>query len=485
MCAVDDDFETLRDLFLEALARPPSGRAEFLQRSCPDGQVAARVAKLLTWHDRAEPLDFATPIPDIVLGPVTGHVREAAKEWLATPVLPSLIPAGTALEDLEVLDRIGVGGTGQVYRARQRSVDRIVAVKVVDRRTMTAAAVQRFRAEAVVAAKLTHVNLVEVHWFGEDPSRGLLYYTMRFVSGHTLAAVIDARAGARVTSACETRAWIERAIEVARALATLHGAGLVHRDVKPSNVMLEVHAGRERAVLVDFGLVHAVESLGSNQTVRATLSYAAPETLSSARVTARADVFGLGVTLRDLLCGTPPTLGLAADRVRVPVRTMAPGIDRRLAAIIDRATSLVPAMRHADASELAEDLGAWLRGDRLVAGQRAESGARGGERWPLWRWRQRPSRRSRATSTRACASKRRRGRWPMWRPRRSPRGSFRIGSGVLQCGPRSGPRTPGHAKRSTRFSLTSRVRTSPRLRSAPRPTCSAIRPRRIRYSPPS
>jgi len=281
------------------------------------------------------------------------------------------LEAGSLVGDFEVVEPIGRGGFGEVFRARQRSLGgRLVALKVLHRDALTAGARARFTQEAAIAARLHHPHLAEVHGFGEEPELGALYYAMRLVEGPTLDAVLQraARSPAVVRSAEWRRRTVASLAQIADALAVVHRAGLVHRDVKPSNVLLDGEAGdlldqlARDAVLVDFGLARAVDAASGCTTVLAplTLAYAAPEQYHGGEPTARVDVFALGATLHDLLTGRRGTDRERAAAGLEPVAELVPEVDADLAAIVGTATDVLPRWRYPDAGAMAEDLIAWL-----------------------------------------------------------------------------------------------------------------------------
>ncbi len=282
--------------------------------------------------------------------------------------------AGDRLGDFEIVDRLASGGMGVVYRARQLSLGRrIVALKVLANDRAGQHGVLRFQREALQLAGLHHPHLAEVYGFGEE--RGMLFLAMRLVEGANLRDVLEQRAVDRATGhdRRETRLVVERIAEVADALALAHARGLVHRDVKPSNIVLEggdraesLHSG---AVLVDFGLARPVDErvLTLTGASPATPSYAPPEQLLGQPVDARADVFSLGVTLHDLLSARRPTERMQASAGMEPLRELARDVDADLAAIVARAVDPEARWRYADAAAVRNDLRGWLAGEPVSA----------------------------------------------------------------------------------------------------------------------
>ncbi|HEX5009877.1 MAG TPA: serine/threonine-protein kinase [Planctomycetota bacterium] len=298
------------------------------------------------------------------------------------PGAPRLLP-GDTLGDFTVVGLLAVGGMSEVYRARQRSLgDRLVALKVVPASVTDGGGRARLRREALALAGLHHPSLVEVHGFGEEG--GLLYYAMRLVEGPTLAQVLARASAAGGSTPAWRRAVVAWMADVADALACVHAAELVHRDVKPANVVLqgpstELPCGVSAlaglggtAVLVDFGLARPVDAPAGTLTLQhaATPAYAAPEQLLGQGVDGRVDVFALGVSLHDLLTTRLPGARAQASAGLPPLRALLPDVDDDLAAVVARACDPQPRWRYPDAAALRDDLRSWLAG-RGVSARRA------------------------------------------------------------------------------------------------------------------
>ncbi|MEW6074588.1 MAG: serine/threonine-protein kinase [Planctomycetota bacterium] len=285
---------------------------------------------------------------------------------------------GERIGDFVLEEVLGEGGMGVVHRARQVSLgDRAVALKLLPLGGQTAARRERFRKEARAASSLSHPHLAAVHAFGEEGD--LLYYAMRLVEGPTLHAVLE-RLAVREGAADAVRLRrlvVERIAEVADALALAHARGLVHRDVKPSNILLDGQGStleellNRPAVLVDFGLAHETNGDWRTYSLVAGLTpaYASPEQRRGESVDSRSDVFALGATLHDLLAARPPDQRKPAATGLEPLREVVPGIDRDLAAIVAKAADPDPRWRYAGVGELRDDLRAWMEG-RPVAARR-------------------------------------------------------------------------------------------------------------------
>ena len=201
----------------------------------------------------------------------------------------------------ELLDVLGRGGMGVVYRARDRRLDRVVAIKVLPLDSaQDPTSVARFEREALAAAALTHRNIVAVFDSGRDD--GTRFIVMERVAGKSLAQLIAERGAFAVDEA------VAICVQVASALEAAHAAGIVHRDIKPANLMLDEHG---TVKVLDFGIVRLAggASLTQAATVLGSAAYLAPELSRGSRADARSDVYALGCVLYELLTGRPPFTG--------------------------------------------------------------------------------------------------------------------------------------------------------------------------------
>jgi len=271
--------------------------------------------------------------------------------------------------DYELLEQIGRGGQGVVFRARQKSLNRIVALKVIGLgHWATEAHLKRFRLEAEAAASLEHPGIVPIHDVGERD--GSCYFSMKFIEGGQLDEV------ARREPMLIRRA-VELIAKVARIVHYAHEHGILHRDIKPGNILLDRNGEPH---LTDFGLARLVEA---DSTVTGTLevlgtpSYMAPEQAAgnNAAVSSNTDVYGLGAVLYQLLTGQPPfaggttyeTIKLLLDTEPRPPRLLNPKVDRDLSTICLKCLEKDPKRRYSSSLALAEDLDRWLKHEPIRA----------------------------------------------------------------------------------------------------------------------
>jgi serine/threonine protein kinase/Tfp pilus assembly protein PilF len=273
------------------------------------------------------------------------------------------------LGDYELLEEIGRGGQGVVFRARQKSLNRTVALKVISLGHWASKAdLKRFRREALAAASLDHPSIVPIHEVGERD--GSCYFSMQFIEGGQLDEVVK-------HAPMSTRQAAELIAKVARTVHYAHEHGILHRDIKPGNILLDQ---KGEPHLTDFGLARLLES---ESTVTRTLevlgtpSYMAPEqaTGNNVQLTSATDVYGLGAVLYQLLTDHPPfaggttyeTIKLVLDTEPRPPRLLNPKIGRELSTICLKCLEKDPKRRYSSALALAEDLEHWLKHEPICA----------------------------------------------------------------------------------------------------------------------
>ncbi|MFN6191305.1 MAG: serine/threonine-protein kinase [Planctomycetia bacterium] len=287
--------------------------------------------------------------------------------------LPRFVPGVTALPatlgDYELVEEIGRGGMGVVYRAVQKSLGRTVALKMLLRRDLASRAdLARFRSEAEAAAQLDHPGIVSIFEVGECD--GHPFYSMRFIEGTTLAkqlasGPIPPRDGAALLA------------RVADAVQAAHDRGVLHRDLKPSNILIDA-TGRPH--VTDFGLAKRIEadqSVTHTGAILGTPCYMSPEQAAGSRgdVGPTSDVWSLGAILYQMLTGRPPfqaaspmdTLLAVLETDPPAPRTVAPGVNRDLEMIALKSLQKPQELRYASAGALASDLRAFLAGETIAA----------------------------------------------------------------------------------------------------------------------
>ena len=270
-------------------------------------------------------------------------------------------------------ERIGSGGMSTVYRAFDETLERWVAIKVLHH-TMEDDPVQleRFRREARTVARLNHPHVVTVIDAGEDDGHPFIVF--EYVDGDTLKGLIKRTGPLQVVEA------VAYAIEIGRGLMAAHQERLVHRDVKPQNVLIDPDG---RAKVTDFGISRSLDADGLTATGRVlgTTDYVAPEQALGEDVTEQSDVYSLGICLFEMLTGAVPfsaesQVGVAMKHVREPlpdVQALRPEMSAALAAIVERSTSKERRNRYADAAEMVDDL------EKVLGIEAARAGATNGE----------------------------------------------------------------------------------------------------------
>lgn len=271
--------------------------------------------------------------------------------------------------DYELIEVIGRGGMGVVYRAYQTSLKRVVAIKMIrENRRFGPESQQRFLAEAEANARLLHPGIVPVFEVGEY--QGHPFFSMQYVSGETLAERLKQGPMAQ-------RDATKILIDACRAIGYAHSKGVLHRDIKPSNILID-RQGRVR--VTDFGLAKFADSgdsLTHTGAVLGTPSYMSPEQASgrSNLVGPRSDVYSLGTVLYHMLTGRPPFIADSPMELALqvleqdppPPRLLEPRIDRDLEMIVQRAIQKPPDLRYDSADDLADDLECFLRDEPIRA----------------------------------------------------------------------------------------------------------------------
>jgi hypothetical protein len=348
-------------------------------------------AEVLLRRARGEPVDpeeyrrrFPAHVPGLrrrgaLDPPPPDAPRTSAGEATLAGPPPAPAPEPHAVPGYEILAEVGRGGMGVVYRARQRGLGRIVALKMVLAGGHAGPAeLARFRAEAEALAALHHPHIVQIHEIGEVG--GTPYFSLELCEGGSLAD--------RVGRAWPPREAARLVQTLARAVQAAHGAGIVHRDLKPGNVLLAADGSPK---LTDFGLAKRLEvDSARTQTgaILGTPGYMAPEQAAGKRdVGPAADVHALGAILYELLTGKPPfQAGGALDVLvaimqqdPVPVRQLNPAVPRDLETVCLKCLQKDPRQRYPSAEALADDLGRFLAGEPVKA--RPPGVLRRADRW--------------------------------------------------------------------------------------------------------
>ena len=288
----------------------------------------------------------------------------------------SRLERGRQLGDYRIVREVGRGGMGVVYEAVQTSLDRRVALKVLPAASMLAGnAVERFTREAATAGRLHHTNIVPVHAVGTE--QGIHYYVMQYIEGRSLSERLRERRDAGAPPDREYYGRVARwGRQAAEALEYAHGQGIVHRDMKPSNLLLDA---RDNVWIADFGLARAdaMATITVSGDVLGTARYMSPEQARGGhdRVDCRTDIYSLGATLYELLALEPAYEGesreavlnhIAFDTPR-PLRQVRADIPRDLETIVSRCMAKEPRHRYARAADVAEDCRRFLAGESIRA----------------------------------------------------------------------------------------------------------------------
>lgn len=346
--------------YLDDLQQGRATDAAALLRERPELESALRCLEALERFARAPGLDEAAPPAD-----------ETPTVTLTdtTPARPPGREAPRSFGQYELLAELGRGGMGVVYQARQKNLDRTVALKMVLASHLASEhQLRRFEAEGRAAACLRHANIVRLLDSGQV--EGQPYLAMDYIAGENLARRLQ-------RGPLEMDAAVRLVCDVARAVDYLHKQGIVHRDVKPSNILLDEEG---QPYLTDFGLAKLLAAdshLTGTGVAAGTPSYMAPEQAAGqpADVSPLCDVYSLGAVLYELLAGRPPFQAASAIDVLIQVlesepvspRRLNPAIPRSLATICLKCLEKQPAARYASAGELADDLERYLKGEEVEA----------------------------------------------------------------------------------------------------------------------
>ncbi len=352
-----------RTIFFEALDLPPNDRAAFLDEACANNpSLKRRIETLLQKHDTD--IDFLRlPVVEQLGIQISDFQtkNEGSLDFLETPHRAGSLGR---LGHYEVLEEIGRGGMGLVLRAFDEKLHRVVALKLLaPSNANSPSARQRFAREARAAAAVNHENVINI--FAVEDSAAIPYLVMEFVEGKTLQEKIHQK------TPNSLQEILRIGFQMAEGLAAAHRQGLVHRDIKPTNILLE--NGVERVKITDFGLARGVDDASVTQVglIAGTPQYMSPEQARGERVDARSDLFSLGTVLYALCTGQEPfradsslaTLRQVCDLKPRSICEVNPTLPRALGVVIERLMAKRPQDRFGSAAEVAEVL------SKLMSGQ--------------------------------------------------------------------------------------------------------------------
>lgn len=376
-----DRWHLMKSLFNQALDYPPYKRQMWLEETCPDVELRDEVLSLLAIEGLPEGIppekgdrpsnpgtahvNFSLNLPLLVNQKTSNPEEQSRQPFLLDPAPPFPIQDW---DRYEIIRELGMGGMGTVFLARDLTLNRQAALKFL--RKQGPQGVQRLVKEARAQARITHEGVCKIFEVGEVA--GLSYIAMEYIQGQTLTK-------AHKTMTLEEK--VETVRRVAEALHEAHRLGIIHRDIKPHNIMIEQNEdGKSRVIVTDFGVAREIDStdkLTETGMIVGTPSYMSPEQAQGnlLQIDRRSDVYGLGAILYEMLTGRPPfhspnpmeTLLNVIHNEPVSVCTCAPHIPQALEIITMKCLEKEPSLRYESARAMAFDLERFLDGEPITA----------------------------------------------------------------------------------------------------------------------
>ncbi len=348
----------VEELFHAALQVEEGGRADFVKQACGEDEGLLHEVESLLAHDDKAGDFIETP----AFAATKGGVPEFREAPMARPASDQALLVGSELGHYRVVEKIGAGGMGEVYRARDEHLARDVAIKVLPPGTLAdESARKHFHKEALILSQLNHPNIATIHDF--DTQQGVDFLVMEYISGITLSEEL---AGGPLPE----KEVLSLGVQLAEGLAAAHEQGVVHRDLKPGNLRLSSDG---RLKILDFGLAKlwrpvtagaATESLSETQGIAGTLPYMAPEQLLGKPIDARTDIHAAGLVLYEMATGRHPfaeversqLIGAILNESPKSPAALNPNLSPELVRIIAKCLEKEPENRYQSAKDLAVDL---------------------------------------------------------------------------------------------------------------------------------
>src|SRR6202171_5294830 len=336
------------------------------QCQAPNPPTAVRCEHCATPIDLNTPTLTGSPEDDSDSGNLT------VENWSAAVTAPSSSDAPVASKQLqsgsvlanryEILEQLGVGGMGTVYKARDREVDRLVAIKVIRAELANDSEIlSRFKQELILARKVTHKNVIRIFDLGR--ASGIRFITMEYIEGQDLRSLVKKQG--RLTPE-QSVTLIQ---QVCLALDAAHGEGIVHRDLKPQNIMVDAQG---RIFVMDFGIARTVGAEGLTMTgaIVGTPEYMSPEQVKGDDVDGRSDIFSLGIIFYELLTGKMPFRAETAQRSMykrtverpTPASSEESSVPAFLSEVVSQCLEIDPSKRFQSAREIWDELDRWCSG---------------------------------------------------------------------------------------------------------------------------